>query len=220
MSLFSFIAFPREVDTSCLKSRIDDSKRVKAKDLKGTKWENDYIGVPDDANIYLGDMSDFDELQIGEKDSWISKYEKAFDNPFIYSMGAEFKEYIYETVGGLDKMLTDSGMSIEEFTAHIKELADMSVDEFVVEIKRLENARTEKSNIEYVTRCRKQLYDLVKFNTEPGETVEIYSYLVSSSCLVQLRAPKEIIRLNVEEVLTSKLLYLLDRLKIEIRNIN
>ena len=208
MSLFSFIAFPRECDTSCLKSRYDKSKSVKMKDLKGTKWENDYIGCPDDAIVYLGDPGDSHELQIGEKDSWFSKYEKAFDNPFIYSLGAMFIP---------PKPITQS-VSLEEILDIIEEYdgVRMSKEEYIRESEEYGKVMKHQ-HIEHVARCRKQLYDLVKFNTEPGETVEIYSYWVSGSGAVKLRAPKEKIVLHVEDVLTSELLDLRDRRKIEIQ---
>lgn len=89
MSLFSFIAFPREVDTSCLNSMYDKSKCVKVKDLKGTKWEKDYVGLPDYADVYLGNIEDLHELQLYDKHPAVS-FKKIFTNQFIYSMNAMF----------------------------------------------------------------------------------------------------------------------------------
>ena len=169
--------------------------------------------MPDDANVYLGDMSDFHELRVYEKYTWISKYEKAFDNPFIYSMDAGFMPLELAPLNVLDFNLEATLDDIEKYDG-----VRMSKEEYIKQSEEYWKVM-ERQHIEHVARCRKQLYDLIKFNTEPGETVEIYSYWVSGPDAVKLRAPKEKRVLNLEDVLTSKLLDMRDRVKIEIQNI-
>jgi len=48
MSLFSYISFPRQVDTSCLKRKFDESKSFTIGEIRGTElevqWEKQYGG--------------------------------------------------------------------------------------------------------------------------------------------------------------------------------
>ena len=210
VSLLSYIAFPREVEMSCLKSMIDRSKMVKIKDLKGTIWEKNYIGLPDDLVVYIGNSSDSDELQIYEKDPHIS-FKKVFENRFIYRINAKFSVYKPE--------VNMAEMDIEGILKSIQEYdgTSMTKEDFLKQSEEL-GVELEKRNKRHVTRCRKQLYDLVKFNTDFGEKVEIFCGWVRTPNPVKLGPPKEKIVIGLNDVLTSELLCLQHKLKIEIHN--
>lgn len=225
MSLYSFIAFPREVNTRCLKSRIDKSKIFKVKDLKGTEWAVNYIGLPDDEIVYIGDLSDLDELQIYERSSTML-LENVFINQFIYSMNAIFKINKFDILDLIDinKRAETAGMNVDEYIKTFEKDTGISIDEDIAQIKYyLKQSEgyikeVEQKNINYVARCRQQLYELVKFNTIPGEVVEIFSGLVCSPNPIKFDLPIEKRVINLEEVLTSELIDMQDKLKIEIRN--
>ena len=207
MSLFYYIAFPRKADTKCLKSKYDKSKSVKVKDIKGTKWEREYGGGSDDALVYLGNISDLQELFIYEKQLGVT-LKRVFENEYIYSMDAKFKSP--------EPLIPDA--SIEELLDEIEKQdgVRMTREEYFKQSGE-HRKNLAKMNMSHVARCRKQLYDLVKFNTTLDETVEIYCGLVNESNF-KFGPPKEIISLTIGEILTSELLDLRKGLKIEIRN--
>ena len=208
MSLLSFIAFPREVDTSCIKSKIEKSKIVKVKHLKGTEWEKDYIGLPDNIEVYIGSENESHELQVYEKHLTVS-FKKVFNNQYIYSINALFtKPEFVEPTGSIDKIL-------DEIEKHDR--VRMSEDEYIKKSQK-HYREIEQETIIHIAHCRKQLYDLVKYNTNTGEIVEIFSGWVRTSNPVKLGPPKEIRIIEIEGVLTSKLLDIQDKLKIEILN--
>ena len=206
MSLLSFISFPREVDTSCIKSKIDKSKIVKVKDLKGTEWEKDYIGLPDNIEVYIGSESDSHELQVYEKHLTVS-FKKVFNNQYIYSINALFTKLEFvEPAGSIDKILDE----IEKYDG-----VRMSEEVYKKQSQKY-HREIEQEIIIHIAHCRKQLYDLVKYNTNTGEIVEIFSGWVRTSDPVKLGPPKETRILDIEEVLISELLDLQSNLKIEI----
>ena len=212
----SFIAFPRKVDTSYLKSAIDESKNSKVKDLKGTKWKSLYAGFPEDTDVYLGDVSDLEELLIYEKDSATS-FRKVFKNQFIYVM---YGRFMY-CAPDLDLILKKAKFSRDElfYYASLGKKESLSNiernNEYILRDK-MRKKLDENGSMWYALRCRKQLYDLIKFNTTSGETVEIYTdwgsgYVWVSGKLVagkntdKLGPPKKVKAFNVEEILTSDL---------------
>lgn len=86
-------------------------------------------------------------------------------------------------------------------------------------IKQSQESRSkyEQESKRYIARCRKQLYDLVKYNTKSGEIFEIFSEWTPDT--IKLKPPQEIRVIKIDEVLTSKLLDMQDRVKIKIQNI-
>ena len=210
LSLFSFIAFPREVDKSCLKSRVDESKKVRVEDLNETELERNNIGIPDNVEVYLGDLDDFDELDVYEKEPWFS-FDEVFENQFVYSMNALFRFARLERIE----------MSIEEELEHIEKYLGIHMAKGELLKEKAEagevRERSREKTTKYIGRCREQLNDLVKHNIGSGEIVEIYSGWASDyRSSYKLGPPKETRVLNVEEVLVSELLDLADELKIEI----
>lgn len=155
MSMFAYISFPRKVDKSCLKSKIDPSLMFTVGELRGTAWESIYGQLPDDMTVYLGNNDDFNEISI--HDRGVAEFNNVFKNQFIYGFG-----------GGTDDV------------------------------------------------CRKQLYDLVKFNTKLNEIVEIYSDWVDNRNIFHFGPPIETRGINLEQVLTSELLDARGKIKIEI----
>ena len=70
----------------------------------------------------------------------------------------------------------------------------------------------------FVARCRKQLYDLIKYRTNTGEIVEIYTEFVKDHEKCKFGPPENTHTIDLEEVLTSDSLRLSNRIKIEICN--
>jgi len=210
MTLYSFITFPRVADTSCLKSMVDMPKMFQVKDLKGTEWEKDCVGTPDDAYVYLGDSSDFDELQIGDSDPRHT-FVEVFENQYVYSMTAQFNVYTPDA--------ETNDMDIERTLEAILEYGGirMTKDEY---LKQRDESWivAKKESEKHVARCRSQLYDLVKLNTSPGETMEIYSVWINKPGIFEFGPPTETRVIDVAEVLTSDLLDEEDGLRTEIRN--
>ena len=109
MSAFSYISFPREVDTSCLISRIDESKYFLFGDIRGTETEKQVLDVfrerspkdanisletlrnmPDEISVYLGDECDFHGISIFDDNSGAT-FNDIFTNQFIYGFTADFQ---------------------------------------------------------------------------------------------------------------------------------
>ena len=188
MSLFSYISFPRGVDTSCLKSRVDKSKIFTVGELrKNKKLSKADEQLPDNVAIYLGDFNDLYELSVFDNKK--AKFKNVFKNPFIYELEARFNIEINEPESGIDT----TGM--EDF------------------IKKLD-----KDIAEHIVRCRQQLYDLVQFNTKPGEIVEIYADWADNRNIFKFGPPRETRIINSEQILESELLDTQEKLKIEICN--
>ncbi|MDR0569598.1 MAG: hypothetical protein LBG71_00020 [Clostridiales Family XIII bacterium] len=153
MSLFSYIAFPRPVDKSCLTSRFDKSKAFTVGELRGTDFERQINGglngLPDCVNVYLGDMSDFWGMNILDKHT--ESFQNTFKNEFIYRLEADFGfgnpdeyfkecEEIYRRCGEDER----GGQSEAEF---------------------MEFARKTFNHIQgNVALCRRQLYDIFQLN--------------------------------------------------------
>ena len=207
MSLFSYIAFPREVDTSCLISNVDESKKVTVGELKGTELECLYQGLPDEMPVYLGDSSDFWGVQIFELD--FASFNGVFKNDFVYCLDADF------TFRDLKEAI-DSGMKSFHYCKGMKALyylteADKWTEEECMEgiIKGYNDTKKR------VTLCRQQLYDVVQRNMHPGETVEIYSVWVhGDEC--NFGPPVGIKSIYVEQIPISESLDLEDNVKLEI----
>ena len=93
MSSFSYIAFPREVDKSCLHSKFDESKAFTIGEIRGTELEKQYgystEGLPDNLRVYLGDWFDFHGVKIFERGE--VSFNDVFANPYIYGIQATFK---------------------------------------------------------------------------------------------------------------------------------
>ena len=215
MSLFSYIAFPRKVDTSCLKSMVDRSKELKVKDTKGTQWESWYSSLPEDIAVYVGDPRDFWELQVWEKDSR-EMFIGVFENNNIYAMNARLGIY----PPNLDAVIKKSRYSKEELLYYAslgkREVSGNSKKDNQYLIRDKVKRMLEESFLWYPLRCTKQLYDLTKLNTNPGEIVEVYSEWIDGRSSFTFGPPREIVKLGIEDMFTSGLLSLEDGLKIEI----
>jgi len=189
---------------------VDMSKMFQVKDLKGTEWEKDYVGTPNDAYVYLGDSSDFDELQIGDSDPR-NTFVEVFENQHVYSMTAQFNVYAPDA--------ETNDMDIKRTLKAILEYGGirMTKDEY---LKQRDESWivAKKESEKHIARCRSQLYDLVKLNTSPGETVEIYSVWINRPDIFEFGSPTETRVVDVEEVLTSSLLDEEGGLKTVIRN--
>jgi len=229
MSRHSYIAFPREIDDSCIKSLIDRSKLLRAKDLKGTEYESWYAGCPDESSVYTGEHSDSLELVIyPEKPPQTFSFSKVFENKYIYFFNGQFGVHGLS----LETMLNKLNMSAEEMYFYVglgwEEVHEgLERKEFLI----WETVRKtlEEGLMWHCLRCTKQLYDLIRHNTDKGETVEIYAkhdYHIrwdsSGKKLINKNygkygTPKDIRTINMEEICALEMLELKEGLKTEIR---
>ena len=213
MSLLNWIAFPRKIDKSCLRTMVDKTKYFKVRELKGRS------DIPDSYVVYRGDYDDYKELGVWEYQSQFI-FKKVFNNQCLYNFGGDFG---YSSITKFDDILGKAAVSKEELYYYAAlGRYDLTGKTRAKELYRWEEVkrRLVESGVEYIwfaARDRKQLYDLIKLNTFPGEVVEIYTDWVRSSD-DRVGPPKEIRIFDIEEVLTSDLFRLGDRLKIEIRN--
>jgi hypothetical protein len=188
MSVFSFISFPRKVDTSCLKSRVDKSKHFLLGDIKGTEIENQVLDVfrqrstkdipitledlrnlPDEVGVYLGDISDYHGISI--LDQCGATFNDVFANPFIYDFYGEFTNYNHRSN-------TDSDF-----------------------IRRLKEGVYDNDTL-----CRQQLCDVVQANLKPNEFIELYADWIDDNNSFNFGPPEYHTVIDAEQILTSELL--------------
>ena len=217
MSEHSWITFPRKIDQSCLRSMVDKSKIIKVKDIE---TRHDIPDLPDNVIIYRGDSSDLKELGALELKFQIT-FKNTFVNPFIYELYGEFS---WHRITELETILGKIGLSKEDLFYYSSlgryDLTGRSrVNEYYLreEAKR-KLEENDCGELWLVARHRKQLYDLIKYNTISGDVVEIYTEFAKDHYKRKFGPPKETALLNVEEVLTSNSLIQRDRQKLEIRN--
>ena len=205
MSLFTYISFPRQVDKSCLISKIDKSKIFTVFEIRGTELEKqlDYSldGLPDELGVYLGDEDDFQGTEICDNEE--ASFINVFNNRFIYCLEAEFK------LIDAEKHITDY-MSF--FSEYIADNGDASESEYMEYLHN--SVKRDKDN---VALCRKQLKELVLLNIQPNEMVEMYSEWISENISV-MGPPQETVILETSEILTSDLLRNENKRKIEIQH--
>lgn len=201
MSLFSYISFPRQVDTSCLQSKFDKSKAFTVAEIRGTELDNGNLDdFPDGALVYLGDIfTDFQGMSIFDNQD--ASFTDVFTNKFIYSFQATFElldaeKYIEECMRIFHDDDIDNGdMSEADHMSFVYGMIQNNKDDVAI--------------------CRKQLYELIQVNTYPNEIIEIYSEFVDHINF-NLGPAKEKIILDLSQVLTSELLQTEDKIKIEI----
>jgi len=200
MSSFSYIAFPREVDTSILKSKFDKSKTRTVGEIRGTELGRQYENLPDDMNVYLGDWNDFHGLQIFDRGD--VSFNSVFTNKYIYGLQAVFK-------------LLDA----EEFLSASKKIYETTNDnpEYSEDEHMAFSQGMIKDNKDNVTICRQQLYDIVQHNIKIGEVVEIYTDWVDSRNIFNFGPPAEIKEMDIKQISTSELLDLQENVMLEIR---
>ena len=214
MSLFSYISFPREIDRSCLISHFDNSKSFLLNEIRGTELEKQYLSIlvknittniippvpieqlyslleenikhqPDDTWIYLGDSIESTDLYSGISINSTSQImpDNIFTNRFIYDLLASFK--------------------IDKQNVYFESCNNINEED------KNNWYYTEKTMIDRAIYHRKQLYDIVKSNIKFNEFVEIYSiyvHQINGEDIFNFDLPTEIRQINVEEILTSKLL--------------
>jgi hypothetical protein len=184
MSLFSYIAFPRQADTSCIKREIDKEPRKSWMDADPYDFEKACYGIS---------MHDWHE----------AVFCGVFTNQFIYCLDCTFRfideEKTIETYRYNQNRLSEGGASAVNL--------DLDYIRFTI-----------KCNNECAAICRKQLYDIILLNTEPGEIVEIYTtYVYDYNDNYDYGPPENETILGEEQVLTSELLNLTGRTKIVIK---
>ena len=207
MSLFSYIAFPRQVDISCLKSKFDKTKVFTIAEIRGaevgTQIKSDLSELPDGLHVYLGDLlNDAQGTQIYENRE--ASFDAVFTNQFVYSFQATFElldaeRYLEECISYFNDDVIDNG--------------DMRESDYIDFAHSMI-----KYNRDTVAVCRKQLHELIQINTHLNEFIEIYSEYVDHINF-NLGPPKGITTLHLSQVLTSELLRNEDNLKIEIHHI-
>lgn len=190
MSLLTYISFPREVDTSCLISRIDKSKSFNVGKIRGTELEKqikiDIGKLPDEFNIYVGDTSDWNGLALSGKGVETLTFNNVFANQYIY--------WLYS--------------HCTPFRAYYNgDESDLSEDALKV-------IRNVKENVAV---CRQQLYDTVQLNIKPDEIVEIYSEWANHKSIYGPPVEERII--DAEQIFSSESLNLLERVKIVIQRV-
>ena len=205
MSAFSYISFPREVDKSCLISRVDESKCFLLGEIRGTEIEKQYLDVlrertskdiqvtletisilPDNMIVYLGDESDFHGISISAGHS--ATFNDVFTNQFIYAFMAIFKNN------------NDNNNYI-----------DTDSDSW----RRIQKDWNDNDKI-----CRQQLYDIVQANIKPNEIVEIYTDWVDNRNIYNFGPPAEVAMIDAEQILSLESLSknnFCSGIKIEIR---
>ena len=195
MSLFSYIAFPRPVDTSCIESKFDESKSYTIGDIRGTEleeqWEKQFggslEGLPDNLSVYFGDWwSDFHGISIHDKHE---DFNNIFTNRFIYGFEGEFQL--------LDEERVMEGYRERQGCFPENEESAETLDHLNKMIK---------SNKENVAICKKQLYDVVMLNINPNESVEIYSDWADNRNIFDFDSPEKEIVIDAESVSSSELI--------------
>jgi len=161
MSYFSYITFPRKVDTSCL--------------------DSDLFGI-EILDIYM-----------------FANLDGIFTNPFVYNLEGRFD------------LLDD-----KELLRSYKEIYEQNETEWS-EAELLHEVRAVmKANNDNVILCRSQLYDIAKLNLEPNETIEIYTGWLGNDDS-EFNHLKSSVEIDVEDILTSKLLDLSNETKLVIK---
>jgi hypothetical protein len=209
MSLFSYIAFPRPVDKSCLKSAFDKSKAFTVGEIRGTDLEKQIPGgisdqLPDNVNVYLGDMSDFWGMNIFDKRD--ESFQNTFKNEFIYCLEADFN------FGSQDEFIRQS-MEIYRNSAK-EERGGQTEAEFMEFARQIADDKKARAAL-----CRQQLYDIFQLNVKPNESIEIYSVWLGENSGA-FAPPTEIRVIDITQVLSSDLLDLQEYVKLEISRMN
>ncbi|MDR3277273.1 MAG: hypothetical protein LBT12_00745, partial [Oscillospiraceae bacterium] len=176
MSFFSYISFPRKADTSCLSNKLDKSKVFTVAEIRGTGLDNGSLdALPDGANVYLGDLVT-DSQGIRVFDNRGASFIDVFTNRFIYCLEAAFELLDVEKyIEACMKIIYDD----EPDNGNMNEEDHMNFVYGMIEHNKAD-----------VAICRKQLYELVQINTNPDETVEIYTEWVSGA-IAELGPAKE-----------------------------
>ena len=206
MSLYSYISFPRPVDTSCLVSKFDKAKAFKVGDLRGTELEKQIDGgissqLPDNVTVYLGDMTDLWGINIFDKHT--ESFDTVFNNKFIYRLEGDFD------FGDTEKLIEQS-MEIYHNSSE-EENGGQTEEEFMEFSVKLANDKKCCATL-----CRQQLNDIVVLNAKPGESIEIYSIWTGNESSDTYGPPTEVKKITNEEVATTELLNLQENVKIEI----
>ena len=198
MSLFSYISFPREVDKRCLINTIDDSKSIsidKISDIEFIKSAPEDMIYPYDTRIYLKDSTAIQTLSSGISinSTNIIIPDNIFKNKFVYDFFASLKLF--------------------KQNPYVKSYVNMSKEE------RNTWYLLEKDMKDRTVYHKKQLYDILKLNLKLNEFSEIYSITVTvnqndGQDIYDFGLPTEVRKIDLENVLTSKLLDCDSNLKI------
>jgi len=207
MSYFSYIAFPRKVDISCLESKFDKSKAFTVGEIRGTdlekQWEAHNGGslaeLPDELGVYFGDFYN-DFLGIEILDIYMAiDLDGIFTNPFVYNFEGRFN------------LLNE-----EELLNGYKEIRVQNETEWD-EAELLSEVKTAvKNNYDNVNFCKKQLYDIARLNLKPNEAIEIYTGWMGND-KSKFKPLKNTIEIDVEDIFELSQLDLVDRTKIVIK---
>jgi|GEM_PF-4567569 len=191
MSLFSYIAFPREIDASLLKTDIESGiKALNYYKMGELMWNEENGSVVCNPFSRGGEIIDCSKL---------SRF-------FIHGIR------VFEDISNATLENCFKNKNIYGFQGSVSFRGDLNLfkehSEFTIDMM--------KSSLLNIELCRKQLRDLLLNNLEKGEVAEIYSEMVSGTNF-NLGPPLKKLFLTVDEILFSQDIDLSDRLKIEIR---
>jgi hypothetical protein len=189
-----------------LESKFDKSKAFTVGEIRGTDLEKQIKGglsdlLPDDLNVYLGDiMADFQGMRIFEK--YAESFGDTFKNECIYRLEADFLFRDLEQTIKASMEIYDNGSEDEN--------GGQTAEEFIEFIRSMVKNMNGNAAL-----CRQQLYDIVQLNIQPGEVVEIYSAWGDYKDF-GFGPPAIVKAITPEQISTSELLDLQDNVKFEI----
>jgi hypothetical protein len=187
MSLFSYIALPREANMSMIENGISALNHYQIGELT---WNKKEYRIERNTSGAGGEIINPDKLD----GSGLFHGIRLLENNTSTTFNSCFKNrHIYILEGCLDYNGERTISDNSEFFSRL-------INSILV-------------NIEL---CRKQLFDLIIQNLNKGEFAEIYSELVNHADF-NIGPPLQEIALNANDILFSKELNLADRLKIEIK---
>jgi hypothetical protein len=188
-----------------LENKFDKSKAFTVGEIRGTDLEKQIQGgvsslLPDDLNVYLGDMANFGGMHIF--DTHAESFNGVFKNVFIYCLEADFDFRDLEEAVKNAMEIFDNGSETEN--------GGQTAEEFVEFTRDMVNQMNGNAAL-----CRRQFYDIVQLNIQPSEVVEIFSVWVDDNDF-NFGTPAKVQVIAQEQISTSELLDLQDNVKLEI----
>jgi len=191
MSLFSYIAFPREIDLSVFPNNPNNRESLKSYQVGELAWGKNEYRIERNVSGAELEFINFDEGLLCDffihgigiyKDKTSATFKNCFKNKHIYAF---------------EGSLNYNGDC---------SLGDMS--EYSI--------RMMNSTLVNIELSRKQLFDLILQNLQEGEFVEIYAEIVNHTDF-NLGPPLYDLVLNMGDILFSSDLNIKDRLKVVIK---
>jgi len=158
------------------------------------------VNLPDELNVYFGDMSDLHGIEIFEDQT--ATFDDAFHNAHIYGFQATFD------FGDLEKSTQES---LEIYHNTDIDNARQTEAEFLDFIRGIIKEKNDAATL-----CWQQLYDIIQLNIKPKESIEICSWWVDNRNIFNFGMPKEKKVIDAEKIYISESLCLKENSKIVI----